>query len=322
MTIIVEDGSIVANANSYVTAEELVAYAADRGVTITDPGTPPVSDYTNDGGTGDRTSDITVTTNVSLNGGTIDNLVDGLFALTSAQAVRADDDYTDGEYFQFDFGVGVNKYIDAFRIVGTDISLGNWIIQASDDAITWVTQKESFIINPSAAPGVAYTFTPTTAVGFRYWRILKDGTEALGSFDWLSEFEFKIDVGVPDLDTTAEDLIVKAMDYIEGQSFKGIKLTRDQALQWPRVNVIVDGYYLDSDDIPTLLKEAEMETAMSIHADVDPLANLEKNQKRVKVDVLEVEYFPGQSETFVRKISNKLRKLLINDGGSMIVRRG
>jgi len=35
MTIIVEDGSIVANANSYVAASALSAYACDRGISLT-----------------------------------------------------------------------------------------------------------------------------------------------------------------------------------------------------------------------------------------------------------------------------------------------
>ena len=34
-TIIVEDGSVVAGANSYVTEAELTTYAADRGITLT-----------------------------------------------------------------------------------------------------------------------------------------------------------------------------------------------------------------------------------------------------------------------------------------------
>lgn len=36
MAIIVEDGSIVASANSYVTREDYVSYAGDRGITIAD----------------------------------------------------------------------------------------------------------------------------------------------------------------------------------------------------------------------------------------------------------------------------------------------
>ena len=35
MALIIENGSIVDNANSFVTAAEMVAYAALRGVTIT-----------------------------------------------------------------------------------------------------------------------------------------------------------------------------------------------------------------------------------------------------------------------------------------------
>lgn len=36
MTLVIEDGSNVANANSFVTREEAIAYAAGRGVTIAD----------------------------------------------------------------------------------------------------------------------------------------------------------------------------------------------------------------------------------------------------------------------------------------------
>lgn len=36
MALIVEDGSIVANANSYITRAQLIAYAGDRGVLIED----------------------------------------------------------------------------------------------------------------------------------------------------------------------------------------------------------------------------------------------------------------------------------------------
>lgn len=36
MAVIVEDGSIVANANSYITRAELIAFAASRGVTVAD----------------------------------------------------------------------------------------------------------------------------------------------------------------------------------------------------------------------------------------------------------------------------------------------
>jgi len=34
MAIIVEDGTIVANSNSYVTAAELKSYAVERGITF------------------------------------------------------------------------------------------------------------------------------------------------------------------------------------------------------------------------------------------------------------------------------------------------
>lgn len=115
--------------------------------------------------------------------------------------------------------------------------------------------------------------------------------------------------------TAVSVLIIKAMDYIEALSFKGVKLTRDQALQWPRYDVVVDGYYLDSDTIPLALKKGLAECVIAIDQGDDPLQNLPVRVQREKVDEFEVEYQPGAVQIEVnRKIKNVMWKLL--DGGA------
>lgn len=112
-------------------------------------------------------------------------------------------------------------------------------------------------------------------------------------------------------DTAKEALLVKAMDYLESKNFKGDKYTEAQALQWPRINVHVDGYYIDADEIPTLLTDAQCEIALSIDGGTNPLANLDRETKREKVDVIEVEYATGASNrTYLTAAETKLNKLV------------
>jgi len=109
---------------------------------------------------------------------------------------------------------------------------------------------------------------------------------------------------------TAAVLLIKAMDYIESKSFIGGKMTSIQALQWPRYGVRVDGYYVASDSIPTLLKEAQMEISLGIDGGDNPLAKQERLTKKEKVGPLEVEYASSsRASTYLTAGETKLRKL-------------
>jgi len=117
--------------------------------------------------------------------------------------------------------------------------------------------------------------------------------------------------------TSVSVLIIKAMDYIETLSYKGSKLTRDQGLQWPRYNVIIDGYYLDSNIIPNDLKKGLAECIIAIDQGNDPMQNIPVQVLRQKVDTLEIEYQPGSPQYEInRKIKNVMWKLLAGGGNS------
>lgn len=143
--------------------------------------------------------------------------------------------------------------------------------------------------------------------------IVEDGTGKTDANSYASEAElttYAADRGIT-ITGTNNQLLILAMDYIESQNFKGTKNTKAQALQWPRYGVYIDNYHVDNDEIPVLLKEAQMEAALSIDASVDPLANIERSVKKEKLDTLEVEYMDNANETtIIRKITNKLRKLI------------
>lgn len=149
--------------------------------------------------------------------------------------------------------------------------------------------------------------------------VVEDGSTVTGANSYVSEAELTAYAsarGVT-LTTDTEQLLIRAMDYIEALSFQGYKWTGTQPLQWPRSNVWVDGILVGADEIPDELKNGLMQTAMAIDDGNDPLQDLERQTKREQVGPLSVEYMDGSApNTIVRKISNALRKLLTTGGTS------
>jgi hypothetical protein len=147
--------------------------------------------------------------------------------------------------------------------------------------------------------------------------IVEDGTIVTGANSYVSEAELTAYATARGLtlSTDGEQLLIRGMDYIEAQSYKGTKFTKDQPLQWPRAGVYVDDYLVDADEIPTELKNGLMESALAIDNGQDPLADIARTTKSETVGSLSVTYADNASSTtIVRKISSSLRKLL--GGGS------
>lgn len=149
--------------------------------------------------------------------------------------------------------------------------------------------------------------------------IVEDGSIVTGANSYVTTAEltnYGTARGVT-LATDAEQLLIKAMDYIEALNYKGIKQLMTQPLQWPRVYVVIDGYYLNANTIPQQLKNGLMECAIAIDQNTDPLRNAPILVSREKVDVIEVEYSPGSPQYEVnRRIKNALWKLLAAGGNS------
>lgn len=99
--------------------------------------------------------------------------------------------------------------------------------------------------------------------------------------------------------TNREQLIIRAMDYIENNySYKGTKLVSTQSLQFPR---LIDGETV----YPIALKNAVCELALKSN-DEDLLADTDKTTIREKVGNLEIEYDPNQDNIKSFNFVNKL----------------
>ena len=108
--------------------------------------------------------------------------------------------------------------------------------------------------------------------------VIEDGSGLSTSSSYVTVAEARAyalarGVTLPEVDATVQTLLIKAMDYLEAKRsrYQGYKASEDQALQWPRCYVWIDGYSVDSNEIPTILKNAQCQAAMEISDGVDPL---------------------------------------------------
>lgn len=147
--------------------------------------------------------------------------------------------------------------------------------------------------------------------------IIEDGTQVANANSYVTEAEltaYATARGITITDDT-EELLIKAMDYIESLEFIGLKVSSTQPLSWPRAFVIIDTYYVNIDMIPQELKNGQIEVALAIDRDQDPLDDVARTTQTETVGPLSVTYAANSaSTTTVRKIPSALRKLLSSGG--------
>lgn len=112
-----------------------------------------------------------------------------------------------------------------------------------------------------------------------------------------------------------DQALLQATRRIDQEDFAGWKVDEDQALSWPRSGVVGrNGYTLDHETIPQLVKDAQIELAiqyLGAAASADPLASSGLDQfERVKVGSLEVvprtQYTTDALSDIIRRILGPL----------------
>ena len=150
---------------------------------------------------------------------------------------------------------------------------------------------------------------------------VEDGSIVTGANSYITAAQlstYATDRGIT-LSGTASQLLLQAMDYLESLKYQGDKRDEDQPLQWPRDWVVVDGYQIDNDTIPQLLKDGQAEVAIAIDQGTGPLRDLPRVVKREQVSSIAVEYDTGMApEDRNRRYNAKLWKLLRNAGTGTI----
>jgi len=147
--------------------------------------------YSNTGGTGNRTSIITVTdTDSYWTGGSPYKLVDG--NLTASALYEGGNKLTAGATLIFDFGSGADKIIDEAKLYSDDAGdYGTWKWQGSNNNSTWVDIGSSYLVYGGTS-GTAQTSLAGNTTGWRYYRWEGVSGSTSPPTNELWEMEFKI----------------------------------------------------------------------------------------------------------------------------------
>ena len=137
--------------------------------------------------------------------------------------------------------------------------------------------------------------------------IIEDGTIVAGANSFVTDAEYVdyaadrgLEIGAYDGARKLE--LIKAMDYILSLEarLKGARVNSTQLLPFPRLDVYVNGFYIESDTIPLNAKTGQMEAAAASFAQ-NLLTNATQNDvKREKLGPMESELFEGGSWTIER----------------------
>ena len=128
------------------------------------------------------------------------------------------------------------------------------------------------------------------------------------------------------VDTVVEKNCIIAIDYLESfrNRFKGYKIGFAQGLQFPRVSILIDNYWLGYNTIPPMLKNAQCQLVIELHNGIDltPSAADGKFLVREKIDVIENEWAHGGSMLpTLTKFEQFLAPLLKPSTGGLITHR-
>lgn len=97
--------------------------------------------------------------------------------------------------------------------------------------------------------------------------------------------------------TVKEQALRKATDYLLQRyrsRWQGVRMLSTQALDWPRANVCVDGYYVASDAVPVPVERACAELALkTLSDDLSPDLDRGGEVASESVGPVAVSYFAG-----------------------------
>jgi hypothetical protein len=129
--------------------------------------------------------------------------------------------------------------------------------------------------------------------------VIEDGSIVDGATSYATVAEaraYALDRGVtlPASNTTIEQMLVKACDYLQSleSKFKGYCTSSTQSLAWPRIEVEINCEYIASDSIPTNIKSCQIQLAMLIHAGFDLLPTVSPQSfiTKEKIGPIETEF--------------------------------
>lgn len=146
--------------------------------------------------------------------------------------------------------------------------------------------------------------------------VVEDGTLVSGANSYITLAEFKAwadDRGISyGNDSLLSQQLYRAHDYFETLRFRGLKSDELQAMQWPRDQVLIDGYAVESFEIPKEVKLAIFEL-VKIEIDGDSkLAPSEREVTSEQIDSIKITYKENAGmKRSTPALERALRKLVL-----------
>lgn len=108
-------------------------------------------------------------------------------------------------------------------------------------------------------------------------------------------------------DPDPQTQLIQAAQFIDSHEarMKGDRVDRDQPMAFPRVDMVIDGWYWNYDEIPRTVTLAQMAVALDINAGIDPYnppqsAGTAIKRERVE-GAVEVEYATSDAQKLSRR---------------------
>ncbi len=115
--------------------------------------------------------------------------------------------------------------------------------------------------------------------------------------------------------------LIKAAQWLDGtyrNRWVGMKTDDDQSMCWPRYEAYdEDGYYIDSDSVPTRISYAQAEAALAIidGTELSPALDRGGRVKREQVGPISTEYFDGApARTVLSAVLDLIRSYVSGPG--------
>jgi hypothetical protein len=146
--------------------------------------------------------------------------------------------------------------------------------------------------------------------------IVEDGSGVANANSYVSYAEYEAwalarAITVHGNQAHTEEHILRAMDFIESQNFLGRKATDEQALQWPRTEVYIDSYSVNSNEIPKQLKYAVYETTVTVENGNFALSVKDRQTTQEKIGEITVTYKNNASmKAQTPAVTAALRKII------------
>ena len=146
--------------------------------------------------------------------------------------------------------------------------------------------------------------------------VVEDGTLVSGANSYITIAEFKSwadDRGITyGTDDAISQQLYRAHDYFETLRFRGLKSDENQTMQWPRDQVLIDGYAVESNEIP---KEEKLSIYELIKIEIDGDSKMAPSEREVtseQIDSIKITYKDNAGmKRSTPALERALRKLVL-----------